>query len=118
MEALLEFVNVLLQFVPPVAGGAIAIAAIVDGLKKLGWLPDGRAQLVSLALNAVLFGVVYFLGERYGGQIDGVLAAIVSVAPVLVSLLLALGATKLAHKALKAVGLGYSHPVSATVRAG
>lgn len=111
MEEFLAFGEVLLGFVPYVTGGAVAIAAVVDGLKKLGLLPEGRAQLVSLALNAILFGVVYFLGNEYGKQIDGVLAAIVSVAPVLVSLLVALGATKLAHKALKAVGLGYSHPV-------
>lgn len=111
MEELLAFGEVLLSFVPVVAGGAVAIAAIVDGLKKLGVLPNGRAQLVSLALNAILFGLVYFLGDAYGEQINGVLSAIVSVAPVLVSLLVALGATKMAHKALKYVGLGYSYPV-------
>lgn len=118
MENLLAFAEVVLGFIPVVAGGAVAIAAVVDALKKLGVLKDGYAQLVSLALNALLFVAMYFLGEQYGGEINSVLAAIVALSPVLVTLIIALGTTKLAHKVLKAVGLGYSHPTNTVGRAG
>ena len=109
MQELLAFLEVVLGFVPVVTGGAIAIAAVVDALKKLGVLKNGYAQLVSLGLNAALFAAVYFLGDAHGDQITSVLAAIVAIAPVLVSLLMALGATKVAHNVLGYLGLGYSY---------
>lgn len=109
MENFLVFVNVLLGFVPAVAGAAIAIAAIVDGLKKLGWLPDGYAPLASGLLNLAVFVALFFLGDEYGKEIQSTMDAIAIVAPVVVSLLIALLSTSKAHDLLTGIGLGFSY---------
>jgi hypothetical protein len=109
MENVLGFVEVLLSLVPTVAGAAIAIGAIIDGLKKLGWLPDGYAPLVSLGLNFAVYVALYFLGDRYGGEIQSVLDAVATVSPILVALLLSLLGSSKVHDLLVGIGLGFSH---------
>jgi len=119
MSNFLTFVEVLLGFVPAVAGAAIAIAALVDGLKKLGWLPDGYAPLASGILNLVVFVALFFLGDQYGKEVQSVLDGIAIIAPVIVSLLIALLSTSKAHDLLTSIGLGVSYSASkAGARAG
>jgi len=115
MEQFLVFVNVLLGFIPAVAGAAIAIAAIVDGLKKIGWLKDGYAPLASGLLNMAVFVILFFLGDQYGKQVQSALDAIAIVAPVIVSLLGALLATNGVHNLLTGIGFGFSHSDKAAV---
>jgi hypothetical protein len=119
MEQFLVFVNVLLGFVPAVAGAAVAIAVLVDGLKKLGWLPDGYAPLASGVLNLAVFVALFFLGDQYGKEVQSVLDGIAIVAPVLVSLLIALLSTSKAHDLFNSIGLGYSYSdIKSKARAG
>ena len=109
MDNTLEFLRVLLALVPTVAGAAIAIGSIVDGAKRLGWLPDGYAPLASLVLNFAVYVALYFLGERYGEEIQSVLDAIAMISPVLVAVLASLAGSKIVHDILVSIGLGYSH---------
>jgi len=109
MDQFLVFAETLLGFIPAVAGAAIAIAALVDGLKKLGWLPDGYAPLASGLLNLVVFVLLFFLGDQYGKEVQSVLDGIAIIAPVIVSLLIALLSTSKAHDLLTSIGLGVSY---------
>ena len=109
MENALQFVELLLGLVPVVAGGSVAIAVIVDALKKIGLLPDGRAPIVSLVLNFALYVALYFLGDQYGADIQSVLDNIVIVAPVIVSILLTLLGSSKVHDLLVGIGLGFSY---------
>lgn len=109
MEQFLVFVETLLGFIPAVAGAAIAIAALVDGLKKLGWLQDGYAPLASGLLNLTVFVLLFFLGDQYGKEVQSALDGIAIIAPVIVSLLIALLSTSKAHDLLTSIGLGFSY---------
>jgi len=109
MSQFLVFIETLLGFIPAVAGAAIAIAALVDGLKKIGWLKDGYAPLASGLLNLVVFVALFFFGDQYGKEVQSVLDGIAIVAPVIVSLLIALLSTSKAHDLLNSIGLGYSY---------
>jgi len=109
MDQFLVFIETVLGFVPAVAGAAIAIAALVDGLKKLGWLPDGYAPLASGLLNLSVFVALFFLGDQYGKEVQSVLDGIAIIAPVIVSLLIALLSTVKAHDLLTSIGLGVSY---------
>lgn len=119
MDQFLVFVNVLLGFVPAVAGAAVAISIIVDGLKKLGVVKDGYAPLVSGVLNLIVFTALFFFGDQYGKEVQSVLDGIAIVAPVLVSILIALLSTSKAHDLFNSIGLGYSYSdIKAKARAG
>jgi len=115
MEQFLVFVNLMLGFIPVVAGAAVAIAAIVDGLKKIGVVKDGYAPLASGVLNLVVFVGLFFFGDQYGKEVQSALDAIAIVAPVIVSLLIALLSTSKAHELLNSIGLGFSYSDKAEV---
>lgn len=116
MDTLVPFVDGLLALIPAVAPAAL-IAFIVDTLKR-GGLKDGRAPLVAGLINVLWYGLLFYLGDKWQAQMNTTAQALVVFGPFLVDLFLSLLATAWAHKALAAIGIGYSHPNPVPAAAG
>lgn len=110
MDQLVQFLEVVLGFVPVVAGAGALIAFLVDQAKRFGLLPDGKAPLVSLILNAAVWVAFYFAGEDNAAAVQGGIDAIYIIAPYIATLIVALLGTEWAHGLLTGIGVGYSHP--------
>lgn len=116
MDALLSFVGNLLGLIPVVAFGAPLVAFLVDLAKRLR-LPDGYAPLLSGALNLVLYGVVFFAGDKHLPQVQNVVQAMTLAAPVILSIFVSLLSTAAAHNMLAAIGVGFKHDAAAKLAA-
>lgn len=109
MDAFLAFVQALLALVPVVGFGSPLIAAVIDAFKRAGVLKDGFAPLASLALNFVLYAIVFFAGDAHLGEVKSAVQALALAAPLIVALFVSLLSTSKAHDLLAAIGVGFSH---------
>ena len=107
ITAVLEFVTELLNFVPQVAPAAVLVAILIDGGKRLGWLPDGYAPLANAVLNVLFYTGFALVGEEGAADLIAVIGGMELVLPVVIAALL----SNFAHsRLLKNSGLHFSHP--------
>jgi hypothetical protein len=109
MLDLTGFLETVLGLVPQVAFAATLIAFIVDQAKRFLKLEDGKAPLVSLALNAVVWAVIALFGDAHLDDIKNVVSAMELLAPIVVSLLLSLLGSNAVHNWLTGAGIGFSY---------
>lgn len=82
---LLDFVLGLAALVPTFAAGALFIKVVVDAGKALGVVPDGTADKVAMALNAILYvGVGLAAVFGYDGKVLAVIDQLTTLIPPLV----------------------------------
>lgn len=108
MDALLAFLTKLAALVPALAVFAPVFAFVIDLAKRLK-LPDGYAPLVQSVLNVAGLAVLYALTDAQRAQLPDAVANFQVIAPYILALFVSVLVTPLAHKALTAVGLGFSH---------
>jgi hypothetical protein len=109
MDTLLQFLEVLLGFVPEIAAASALIAIIVDTAKRVG-LPNGYAPLAAAVLNLVFYGLFWFIGEDGQEEVGAIITSLEVLAPVIVAWLVSMFGANWVHKKAVPAGFGYSHP--------
>lgn len=110
-----DLAGLLVEFLK-LAGFATLVTVLINVGKTLGWVKDGAAPNISLGFNLVglvaLYALRLFRPDADMGYIDGVLGTLAQIVTLVAGLVVQLGASKLAHKAVQGtpvIGKSFSY---------
>lgn len=111
MTDFLVFIEAALRLVPIVIIAAPIVSLMVDALKKAHALPDDKAGVASLILNATFWIALTWAGKiGVRHEAEAVINQLAQFAPVMAALILAIVGSKWFHdKVALPLGIGYSH---------
>lgn len=111
-----QLLEKILQLAPTVVFAAPLIAILVDQAKRLFGLPDGKAPLLSAALNTAIYILVIAAGEAHLKDIQDIVQAMELLAPIVAAWLAALLGTNVVHNWLTKTGIGFSYSERSAAR--